>query len=170
MTVYMHPIQGKIMCVNILKIMLLVNLILSMSSRAETQIPADIFNEIKTLAKVTKGDVVYVDFWASWCNPCRKSFPWLNTANTAYKSHGLKVVAVNVDKDKQLANDFLDKVDVSFPVLYDPDGRFAQAFQLKGMPSSFILDDKGEVLASHVGFFEDKIDIYEEKIESLLTH
>ena len=116
------------------------------------------------------GKVVVLDFWASWCTPCRKSFPWLNTANTAYKSHGLKVVAVNVDKDKQLANDFLDKVDVSFPVLYDPDGRFAQAFQLKGMPSSFILDDKGEVLASHVGFFEDKIDIYEEKIESLLTH
>lgn len=114
------------------------------------------------------GKVVYVDFWASWCAPCRKSFPWMNDMQAKYQHQGLEVVAINLDVDKSLAEEFLTKVPNKFNVMFNPEGDVAKAFDLKGMPSSFLFNRKGELVQTHVGFFDDNKPVYEQEIQLLL--
>jgi thiol-disulfide isomerase/thioredoxin len=144
-------------------------LLLAMPGLADSALPKEVFNEIKSAVEVGDHDIVYVDFWASWCNPCRKSFPWMNQMVTKYGNTGFKVLAINVDKDRALADKFLATVDTSFPIYYDPNGALAKQFKLKGMPSSFLLDSEGNVLQAHKGFFEDHVETYENEIRSHLT-
>ncbi|WP_084005102.1 TlpA disulfide reductase family protein [Gilvimarinus polysaccharolyticus] len=145
-------------------------LLFSFYGWADNILPQETFSEIKQSAGMKDGDIVYVDFWASWCNPCRKSFPWMNKMVDKYESQGFKILAINVDKDRALAEKFLASVDITFPIYYDPEGNFAKTFKLKGMPSSFILDSNGAVLQTHKGFFENQVDTYENEIQSLLKH
>lgn len=123
--------------------------------------------ELPTLLQQHKGNVIYVDFWASWCGPCRKSFPWMNSMQKKYSD--LKVISINVDNDKSLAAEFLQQVPANFPVIYDPKGRIAKKYKLKGMPSSYIFNKKGILVSSHVGFTETKQKKYEIELQSLLT-
>jgi len=116
-----------------------------------------------------KGEVVYIDFWASWCGPCRKSFPWMNHMQTTYKSQGLKVISINLDNDKVLAEEFLANYPADFDVVYDPKGVLAQHFKLKGMPNSFIINKKGKLVSAHVGFTKKKQIEYEKEILELLA-
>jgi len=102
-----------------------------------------------------KGKVVYLDFWASWCPPCRKSFPWMNEMAQRYGQQDLVIVAVNVDKTRELAAKFLHEVPADFTVAYDPEGKVADSYQVQGMPSSFIIDRSGHIQASHIGFREE---------------
>ena len=102
-----------------------------------------------------RGQVVYVDFWASWCVPCRKSFPWLNEMQARYGKAGLKIIAINLDEDSQQAQAFLQHYPADFTVGFDPKGISAQAYGLKGMPSSYLIDGSGKLLLSHVGFRDD---------------
>jgi cytochrome c biogenesis protein CcmG/thiol:disulfide interchange protein DsbE len=99
-----------------------------------------------------RGRVVYVDFWASWCDPCRRSFPWLNALNERYSARGLTIVAVNLDKDRHAADAFLKKFPASFPVAFDPAGKTAEAYGVSAMPSSFLIGPTGTLLSSHSGF------------------
>jgi len=99
-----------------------------------------------------RGRVVYVDFWASWCDPCRRSFPWLNTLRERYAGRGLTIVAINLDKDRRAADAFLEKFPASFLVAYDPAGKTAEAYRVSAMPSSFLIGPTGTLLASHAGF------------------
>lgn len=99
-----------------------------------------------------RGQVVYLDFWASWCVPCRRSFPWMNAMRQKYADDGLVVLTVNVDSERDAAEAFLDEHPANFEVLYDPEGKLAQDWQLLGMPNSFLVNRKGEVIARHVGF------------------
>lgn len=115
-----------------------------------------------------KGQVVYVDFWASWCSPCRKSFPWLNEMYQKYGSQGFKVIAVNVDSDRQLANEFLKEYQVDFTIGYDAKGELASAFKVQGMPSSFLIDRNGVIRHTHIGFREKETKAMEGKIQALL--
>jgi len=92
----------------------------------------------------------------------------MNMMHGKYHGKGLKIIAINLDKDDALAEIFLSKVNATFPIYYDPKGNLAKIFELKAMPSSFILDHKGNVLRAHKGFFEDRIDTYEADIRSLL--
>lgn len=116
-----------------------------------------------------QGKVVYLDFWASWCGPCRASFEWLNEAHEKYADKGLVVIAVNVDKEKELAERFLKDNPAKFHIGYDPEGGVAQTYRLKGMPSSYMINRKGQLQATHVGYrAKDKIAL-EEKIRSLLA-
>lgn len=124
---------------------------------------------LNKLIKQNEGKVVYIDFWASWCVPCRKSFPWLNQMQATYGKDGFAVIAVNLDESPELANAFLDKWPANFAVTYDPTGMTAEHYQLKGMPSSFILDRSGEVATTHIGFSTSKIGEYEQHIKSLLN-
>jgi len=99
-----------------------------------------------------RGKVVVVDFWASWCGPCRQSFPWLNSIAQKYRDKGLIVVGVNVDRERNDAERFLNEVAADFPIIYDPAGSLAAHYQVTGMPSSFVLAPDGHVIAKHVGF------------------
>lgn len=116
-----------------------------------------------------KGQVVYIDFWASWCKPCRASFPWMNKMTLKYKDKGLTVIAVNLDEDSKDANEFLKQLPASFQIVYDPQGNIAQQYDLVGMPSSYIIDKKGELRIAHQGFFTAKTDAYENEIVKLLS-
>jgi thiol-disulfide isomerase/thioredoxin len=99
-----------------------------------------------------RGKVVVVDFWASWCGPCRQSFPWLNSIAQKYGDRGVVVVGVNVDRERSAAERFLKDVPASFPIVYDANGSLATQYQVAGMPSTLVLGPDGQVLARHVGF------------------
>lgn len=115
-----------------------------------------------------QGKVVYLDFWASWCAPCRRSFPWLNEMRAKYAEHGFVVLAVNVDAERELAEEFLRETPAEFEIIYDPEGKIAEKWGLMGMPSSFIIGRDGEVASSHVGFRADSPEKYEMEIRHLL--
>jgi len=111
-----------------------------------------------------KGKVVYLDFWASWCVPCRKSFPWMNQLTEEYSTADLVIIAVNLDKKEELAEEFLKENPANFDIFYDPKGVLAKRFKIKGMPSSVIFDRAGKPVAAHTGFFVKKIQQYEHEI------
>lgn len=133
---------------------------LCMAASASAQLPAE-------LGKI-EGRVVWVDFWASWCAPCRRSFPWLNEMHRKYSSKGLQIIGVNVDKERELATSFLGEVPARFTILYDPSGALAEKFEVQAMPSSYLLDASGKVLARHYGFKLANTDEYEASIRSAL--
>lgn len=116
-----------------------------------------------------RGKVVVVDFWASWCGPCRKSFPWLAGLQKKYGERGLVVVGVNLDKDRQLADAFLRGFEVPFTIAYDPAGGTARAYAVKGMPTTCLVARDGTLLESHVGFTTDKAAAFERLVEEALA-
>ena len=132
--------------------------------------------EVNTLERLTqqlnaqKGHVVYVDFWASWCVPCRQSFPWMNELQEKYKAKGLKVISINLDHNKELATQFLQQNPANFQIIYDAKGLIARKYKLKGMPSSFIVDQNGDLVSKHVGFNKEKALAYEQEIRQLLNN
>ena len=99
-----------------------------------------------------RGEVVYLDFWASWCPPCLRSFPWMDALAERHAEAGLRVVAINLDADRAAATRFLDDQDAGFDIAFDPEGRVAEAYDLRGMPSSYVIDRDGRVARAHVGF------------------
>ena len=101
---------------------------------------------------VLKNKVVYVDFWASWCGPCRRSFPWMKELNAKYQERGLVFVTVNLDRERAAAKKFLDEVSVPFEVIYDSTGALATTYSLEAMPTSFIYGRDGKLRKQHRGF------------------
>lgn len=124
--------------------------------------------QYEDIIKQHKGNVIYLDFWASWCTPCRKSFPWMNNMQKKYGNQNFKVISINVDSEPTLAKQFLDITPANFTILYDPNGNLANELQLKGMPSSFIINEKGKIVSAHVGFTEKRKVQYEQEIKQLL--
>lgn len=116
-----------------------------------------------------RGKVVYVDFWASWCVPCRDSFPWLDGLQREFGPDGLVVVGVNVDHERADAERFLARYAPSFRIGYDPEGALAQRFQVRGMPSSYLIDREGHVRATHAGFRDKDRDARRDEIRRLLA-
>jgi thiol-disulfide isomerase/thioredoxin len=115
-----------------------------------------------------QGKVVYLDFWASWCTPCRRSFPWLDSVAQQYKQRDLVVIGVNVDHDRGLAEKFLKDTPVLFPIVYDPQGEVASEFQVMGMPSAVLIDRSGKVRFQHIGFSDKRKEEYEAHVQTLL--
>ncbi len=115
-----------------------------------------------------KGKVVYLDFWASWCKPCVKSFPWMNAIKQSYADQGFEVLAVNLDKDRKLADKFLKEMEINFKVVFDESGKTAAAYKVKGMPSSYLIGRDGKVYASHIGFRDKDKAQLEQAIKKLL--
>lgn len=97
-------------------------------------------------------DLLYVDFWASWCGPCKLSFPFMNQLHNEFRDKGLKIIAISVDRKEADAKKFLSRTPATFTVALDGTGACPSAFNVKGMPHSFLLDRTGRVRHSHVGF------------------
>lgn len=115
-----------------------------------------------------RGKVVYLDFWASWCTPCQKSFPWMNDMHRKYSDKGLVIVGVNVDEKPADASRFLAKVPADFMIAYDSGGSLASSFMPKAMPSAYIIAADGSIAKRHIGFKEKLIPDYESSIRSAL--
>ena len=116
-----------------------------------------------------KGKVIYLDFWASWCLPCKKSFPWMHEMKQKYAKQGFEVVAINLDEERKLADEFLKEVDVNFTVAFDESGQSASLYKLKGMPSSYLIGRDGKVYTSHIGFRDKDKQQLEQTIKNLLA-
>lgn len=99
-----------------------------------------------------RGRLVYVDFWASWCAPCMQALPALDALYRKYGERGFTVLAVNVDTRRKAALAMLERIPVSYPVLFDPEGRWPGAFGLRGMPSGYLLDREGRIVYTQAGY------------------
>ena len=115
------------------------------------------------------GKVVYLDFWASWCVPCRETFPFMNQLQEKYGKDGFEVVAVNIDTKKGDADRFLAQFPAHFTVLFDPKRGVAKTYALKGMPTAFLIDRAGNVVSTHLGFQKDRAGELEAHIAKALA-
>jgi len=115
------------------------------------------------------GKVVYVDFWASWCVPCRQSFPWMHALLDKYEAQGLRVVTVNVDRKPPAGRKFMRELGTTLPVVFDSTGTFAKLYKLEAMPTSFIYGRDGKLRWREEGFHEDRVDEVEQTIQTLLA-
>ena len=116
-----------------------------------------------------RGKVVIVDFWASWCVPCRQSFPWLNAMYVEYADDGLVILGVNTDVDAAEAQKFLEEIPAKFEIVYDPEGELARDFEVVAMPSSYVFARDGELDTRHLGFLRSRRDEYEAVIQRLIA-
>jgi cytochrome c biogenesis protein CcmG/thiol:disulfide interchange protein DsbE len=117
-----------------------------------------------------RGRVVYLDFWASWCGPCRESFPFMNELQHDLGGKGLQIVAVSVDKTADAARRFLARYPAQFTIALDAAAVCPAAYQLPGMPTSYLIDRTGAVRAVYAGFRpNDKAEIRRQVLELLAS-
>lgn len=116
-----------------------------------------------------RGKVVVLDFWASWCVPCRRSFPWMNDMQEKYADQGLVIIAVNLDNNAVDAAQFLQEYPANFRIVYDSDKTLAQAYAVQAMPTSFLIDRDGKVIDAHMGFKVRQQADYEATIANTLA-
>jgi len=135
---------------------------------AHAQPAADIRSIDQFNLEQYKGKVVYLDFWASWCKPCQKSFPWMNELKDKFPADRFEVVTINLDSEQEPMMKFLEHVPANFTIYHDASGRTADAFKLPGMPTSFIIDKNGKPVSRHIGFYSNKTPEIEAEIEKLL--
>jgi peroxiredoxin len=115
-----------------------------------------------------KGQVVMLNFWASWCGPCRQEMPLLDSIYKKYSKLGFTIIGVNVEPDSKAANDWLKQTPVSFPILYDTDSKVSKLYGVSGMPSTVIVDRKGTVRMIHRGYKPGDEEEYLSSIRTLM--
>lgn len=125
--------------------------------------------EVVTLDKL-RGKVVYVDFWASWCAPCRRSFPFMNELHQKYGAKGLTIIGINVDKRRADADKFLNLIPAQFPIVFDETGATPAAYAVKSMPSSYLIDTRGNITYIERGFVDEAKGPVEDRIKALLAN
>jgi peroxiredoxin len=160
------------------KIILIISLTVGLvaASQAVELKPGDAFPDLQKFGltgeapKDLKGKVVLVDFWASWCAPCKISFPALNELSAKYSKQGLVIVGISVDESQAAMQQFLKNTPAQFTVLHDAQQKLVQHANVEAMPTSFIVDASGKVRFAHNGFHGQKTrDEYAREIESLLS-
>jgi cytochrome c biogenesis protein CcmG, thiol:disulfide interchange protein DsbE len=139
-------------------------LVLALSAQPAIAANADDLLDISAF----RGRVVYLDFWASWCAPCRESFPWMNRVQRELGQDGLVVIAVNVDREHADAERFMRELAPHFRVVFDPDGVLPEKFGVRGMPTSFLIDRDGQVRSRHEGFRLADRDALAQQIRTLV--
>ncbi|MFM1988196.1 MAG: hypothetical protein RJA99_1153 [Pseudomonadota bacterium] len=115
-----------------------------------------------------RGRVVWLDFWASWCAPCRRSFPWMQAMHARYAAHGLDVVALNLDARPEPARRFLAEHPVGFTVAYDASGESARRFGVRTMPTAVLIGGDGRVVSVHAGFRDEDREVLEATLRRAL--
>jgi len=115
-----------------------------------------------------RGQVVLINFWASWCGPCRQEMPVLEQLYHKYKPAGFTLLGVNVEPDSKDANRFLKSTPVTFPILFDTDSNVSKLYEVTGMPSTVILDRKGNVRYIHHGYKPGEESEYLDQIRTLM--
>src|ERR1700679_3701865 len=115
-----------------------------------------------------KGPVVIVNFWATWCGPCQQEMPLLDQMYKKYKPAGFTLIGVNVDKDAPPVKELLARKPVSFPVMLDPANKVSKDYHVDEMPSSVIIDRKGEIRYIHRGYKPGDENDYQDRIRQLI--
>ncbi len=115
-----------------------------------------------------KGQVVMINFWASWCGPCRQEFPALDQIYAKYKPMGFTLVAINVESEKSDAEKFLSKTPASFPILFDPDNKVSSQYGVSAMPTTILVDRQGRVRWLHRAYKPGDEAEYIEQIRAAL--
>jgi peroxiredoxin len=115
-----------------------------------------------------KGQVVMLNFWASWCGPCRQEMPLLENIYKKYNKMGFTLIGVNVEPDSKAADEWLKQTPVSFPVLYDKESKVSAMYDVAGMPSTVIIDRKGNVRMLHRGYKPGDENEYLDSIRTLI--
>lgn len=115
-----------------------------------------------------RGQVVLLNFWASWCGPCRQEMPRLETLYRRYKQLGFVILGVNVDSDSTKANNYLRDIKVTFPILYDTQNAVAKSFNVNAMPTTVIIDRNGKKRFLHQGYEPGYVQEYRKEVIQLM--
>lgn len=142
------------------------------ASEIKREAPNCILNTFGTAEQVTieqwQGKVIYVDFWASWCPPCVKSFPFLNNLHRRFGDQGLQILGINLDEKLSDAQKFLAKFPTRFDIVTDPDQQCARSFDVQAMPSSFLVDRNGMIRYVHLGFRSGDVEELRAQVQKIL--
>lgn len=114
------------------------------------------------------GEVILINFWASWCGPCRKELPELELLFQKYKHLGFTILAISNDSDIKKAKKFFDPLKLSYPILFDNNQDISSLYRVKAMPSTYIVDRKGMIRHHHLGFKQHYIERYDAEIRELI--
>jgi thiol-disulfide isomerase/thioredoxin len=115
-----------------------------------------------------KGQVVMINFWASWCVPCRQEMPLLDSIYKKYKPLGFTLLSVNVEPEQKDAESFLKQTPVTFPVVFDAKSKVSGLYNVQGMPTTVFIDRKGNVRLMHVSYKTGDENLYMDQIRTLL--
>jgi peroxiredoxin len=115
-----------------------------------------------------RGQVVMINFWATWCGPCRQEMPLLEQLYRKYKPMGFTLLGVNVEPDSAAAARWLEATPVSFPILFDVDSKVSKLYSVQGMPSTVIVDRKGQVRWVHRGYKPGDENHYLDQVRALV--
>jgi peroxiredoxin len=121
-----------------------------------------------TRLKELRGNVVLVNFWATWCGPCKQEMPHLNRLYEKYRSSGFTLLGINIDEDSRKAGDLVTRMGLKFPILLDADKTVSRTYDLNSMPATVLVDRDGRVRHVHRGYREGYENTYDEQIRALL--
>lgn len=145
------------------------------SNAAEVNEPAPSCPSTETPSKLNvdpgqfTGKVLLIDFWATWCPPCVQSIPFFNKLRNELGANGFEILAVNVDEDKATVDDFLQSHPIEYPVVFDPNGECPKTYDVKAMPSSYLLDKTGKIRKIFLGFRDSEQATIKSEIQHLLS-
>ena len=116
----------------------------------------------------SRGEVVLLNFWASWCGPCRQEMPLLNSLHNKYKDFGFKVMGVNVEEDSKEAFKILKEIKLDFPVVFDNTNKVSKLYDVSAMPSTVLIDRDGKMRYLHKGYKPGDETIYRQWVKKLI--
>jgi peroxiredoxin len=115
-----------------------------------------------------RGTVVLLNFWASWCGPCRTEMPLLDNLYQQYRDYGFTVLGVNLDENRDQADMLLSKVPVTFPILFDPQNHTSESYAVDAMPTTVLIDRNGVIRYHHRGYRDGYMDKYDAQVKALV--
>jgi peroxiredoxin len=127
----------------------------------------DVNGKVVALKQFT-GKVVFLDFWAPWCDPCREELPELDALYKRFNNDGLEVIGIDIDDSEKLKAEFLQHVPVAFTMLIDKKGAIRREYRFRTLPTAFIIGRDGVIRYVHMGFGKEFLQMYEKEITELL--